>query len=555
MIVEQAPKKSSRRKKYWLTGGAVVATILVLFWVAASNLDAWAEKKLTEQVSTKSKGVYSLQMKELDITLLAGSAALEAVELIPNDSVWQQLQRKSPGQAPANTFQVKAGRVKVQGISFMKLLFGGPLSVHTLQLDEPEVLLRQMKQDTSSQPLHKKVGEQFKGLAVQEIKIRNGGFRYRPKNNHKADLFTLAGVDIQANGVKLDSASYEDKSRAYYSKAITFTAKEGTFHFPDGNYQLKGKVAKVSTQEKEAVLENVRLIPLRSASEMSRKAKMAVTRFKVQVPAITMKNIDFSNAFRNSALYMSTLVLQKPRVSAFKDGKNFPAKGNGYLPHDLIRQVSFGLNVRRAQVTDMYVHYEQLAEKAFRTGYVTGSNIDLTLTNLTNDRTLVSHKNPAVLKARGLVMGKAVMEATVRLALLDPSGYHSIEGTIGKGNPAILNPIIEPSMFVRVKSGYLQKGSFRLELTKASASGSMQLQYDDFKVDLLNKSEDRKQSLGNKIKSLAANKLVLKSESEKDGKAPREGDIKVKRRAERSFLTYWKDCLANGVLSVIGAPM
>jgi hypothetical protein len=143
----------------------------------------------------------------------------------------------------------------------------------------------------------------------------------------------------------------------------------------------------------------------------------------------------------------------------------------------------------------------------------------------------------------------------VRLPLLDPNGYHSMEGTIGKGYPAILNPMVEPSMFVRVKSGLLQKGAFKVELTKNSAQGSMLLQYDDFKIDLLSKDEEMKKTLGSKLKSLVANKLVLKSESEEDGKAPRSGKIAVKRRVERSFLTYWKDCLANGVLSIIGAPM
>jgi hypothetical protein len=553
--VEQKAKHISKKRKYLVIGGSILLVILVTLLIVSRNLNTWAEQKLKKQISTQSKGLYSLQMSRLNVSLLAGSATLDSLKLTPHDSIWKQMQQSNPDQAPATISDVKAAKVQVRGISYLKLLFGGPLSLSSIQLNRPEWILQQMKKDTSSQRLHETLGKQFQKMGINDISIQEGTFRFRNKPQSKAELFSVSGVEVQAKGVKLDSASFQDPNRAFYSESIKASVKEASFSLPDGNYKIKSGPLKASTEDRSMSFTQLRLIPLLSAAEMSRKAGEAVTRFYVQVPGLRLDKVDFGTFSRNSNIYIGSLVAQKPTVNAFKDGKNFPTKGTGIMPHDMIQKLTLGVNIRTAKVRNMYVRYEELAEKAFRTGYVTGSNIDLTLTNLTNDKNLISRKNPAVLKGNGLIMGKAPMQATVRLALLDPNGYHSMEGSIGKGYPAILNPIVEPTMFVSVKSGVLQSGSFKVELTKASAKGSMQLQYDDFKIDLLNKDKEKKQSLGNKLKSLVADKLVLKSDSEKNGKAPSQGTIQVKRRSERSFLTYWKDCLANGVLTIIGAPM
>lgn len=542
-------------KKYLLMGGAVVLTVAILLLIVVQNLNSWAEKKLKEQVAAKSKGLYSLQVGQVEISLLAGSVTLDSLKLIPTTSLWKQMQKKSPAQAPASLSEVTAARVQVRGVPLMKLLFGGDFGIKALHIDQPEWILRQMKKDTTSQPLHQKIGEQFRSMAIKQIEVENGTFRLRKKDSQQSDVFSATRVKVQAKGVQIDSASYQDASRAFYSKELTISLKEAKFFLSDGNYQIRSGSVFLSTEQREISFSTLRLVPLRSAQQMAKKAGEAVTRLKMEVPVLKMRQVDFAAFSKHANVHIGSVFIHKPQVDAYKDGKHFSPKGEGLLPHDFIRKLPFGLNIRKVHVTDMYVFYRELSEKALKTGYVTGGNINLKLTNLTNDKNFISRKKPAVLKVSGYLMGKVFMQATIRLALLNANGYHALEGTIGKGAPAILNPIIEPSMLVSVKSGFLQQGTFRVELTKTAAKGFMQLQYHDFKIELLSKDKEKKQSFGKKIKSFVANQLVLKSESEENGQAPRTGTIDVQRRKERSFLTYWKDCLANGVLSVIGAPI
>ena len=110
-----------------------------------------------------------------------------------------------------------------------------------------------------------------------------------------------------------------------------------------------------------------------------------------------------------------------------------------------------------------------------------------------------------------------------------------------------------------------------MQLTRNSGTGTMQLHYQDFKVDLLSKTseskaepaesdEDKNQSFPKKVLSALANKVLIKSENKPERKEAepaaenglREGKIKITRRKERSIFTYWIDGMASGMLSSIG---
>jgi hypothetical protein len=185
--------------------------------------------------------------------------------------------------------------------------------------------------------------------------------------------------------------------------------------------------------------------------------------------------------------------------------------------------------------------------------------VKLSITNFSNIKPLMSAKTPLVARGSLSIMGQAPMQATLRMNLLDPQGYHTLRGTIGKGRPAILNPFMEPGHLIRVKSGLVHHGDFHMVLTNERATGTMHLTYDDFKVDLLSKEKEggtekprKKQSLGKKVLSLVANKAVLNSNNIPGEGHYKAGRIDTKRRQTASTFTLWIDGLTSGTRSILG---
>jgi hypothetical protein len=169
----------------------------------------------------------------------------------------------------------------------------------------------------------------------------------------------------------------------------------------------------------------------------------------------------------------------------------------------------------------------------------------------------MSAKTPAVLRGKTLIMGKTPLTATIRYNLLNPGGYHTVQGSIGQGQPEILNPILEQDQLIRVKSGTVQQGKFNMVLTESRVQGTMQLQYENFKIDMLSKPKgdpDKKprQSLGKKILSVFANKAVLNTDNMPGINGYKEGQINTPHRKNRSVITFWIDGLTSGIRSTVG---
>nr|WP_256488668.1 DUF748 domain-containing protein [Pontibacter sp. HSC-36F09] len=234
------------------------------------------------------------------------------------------------------------------------------------------------------------------------------------------------------------------------------------------------------------------------------------------------------------------------------DRKNFAVKGNKSLPHDIIQELKTGLTIQKIEVQGMHIRYEELAEEATEKGIITFENLYATISNVTNDKNRMSAKTPAVVEAKTEVYGKAPLSVTIRLNLLDPDGYHTIQGTAGPTDPAVLNPILEPTTFISVKEGSLQKSDFKMELYRNKASGNLNVRYQNFKVDVLTKDEDKRQSFAKKLLSKVANKIVIKSDNPEVGEALRAGNIDVVRARNRSVFNYWKDCLVSGFRTAAG---
>lgn len=201
----------------------------------------------------------------------------------------------------------------------------------------------------------------------------------------------------------------------------------------------------------------------------------------------------------------------------------------------------------------MHIRYEELAPEADSIGFITFENTYATITNITNDKKLISVKKPAAIDLRTAIMGKALLKSTIRLSLLDPDGYHTITGSVGSTEAGILNAILATSTFVSIKNGFLQKCSFQIELNRNHASGTMRTSYKDFKIEMLSRNKDKRQSLGKKLLSALVNKTVVNSDNLPDAnKEFHVGKIAVTRKENRSVFSYWKDCLVSGFLSSVG---
>jgi hypothetical protein len=545
---------SHRKTKRILKACAWVAGIALILFVGILFLTMWLQHKVENTVQEQSNGVYTLRLYGLQVSPVLGNLKVDSLSLVPDPARWQQLQQEA--EVPSSILDLQASDVALSGLNTFGMLFGKNIQLDLLAVSKPKLTVTVMREDTTQQKmlLHESVNKRLKGLRIGEITIQDASLQYHHAvSGVNTDSFAVANFNFKIEDLQLDSASFHSKERAFYAKDIKVDAQGLQYRMPDGTYEFRFGALSLSTAQGRLSLEKTHMVPLMKPDQMAKQKGHAVTYTDLKLEAVKVQGVNYATLSGSKKLLVHRLEIDGAEFTAFKDKKNFGERSPKPLPHDLVQQIKTPFVIDTIEIKKGYARYEELAEEASETGYITLEKFNATITNVSNMSEYMSMDNPAIAQASSMVMGKAAVNLTVRMPLLQKNGYHTLEGEIGNAKPAILNPILAPTVFISVESGSVASARFNAELNDTRAKGSMQVIYQNLKIDLLSKGEDTEQSFGKKVLTKVANKVVIKSENpDNDGEEPRVGEIEVERDLERSVFSYWKDCIVHGFLANMG---
>lgn len=514
----------------------------------------WLAEKLETAVKQQSRGFYTLQMGGLHTSLFTGSLTIDKIRMVPDFTLWEKQRVSQSASLPAFLVDVKAKQLQVKGLDYFGLLGRKAVALNKIIITQPVIQITRMREGLqANEPLHQKLKGLLVKLQVEEIQATSGIITYKSKHKNKWNTAELKGVDLKVNDLQVDSASFKDRQRVLYARAITCNTANANLLMAKGYYRLKTGRVTLRTEDQELKIRHLALQPVYKPEELARRKGKATTWLALQVPDVALTNMNFYELVHSSNIVIGTIRFRNPDLRAYLDRKNFRQTGEKPLPHDLIQKIKTGLTIRKILISNMQIRYEELAPAAKQTGLFTSERVNASLTNISNDKKLVSAQAPAVINLRAELMGKAPLQATIRLNLLDPDGFHTLTGSVGETKATIFNSILAATSFVRIKSGVLQKCSFQVKLYRSKARGTMRAYYRDVKIELLSKDKDKYQSWGKKALSVLFNNTVLESNNSPDTKEGlRVGQIAATRKKNRSVFNYWLACLVSGFLSSAG---
>ncbi|GAA4427623.1 hypothetical protein GCM10023188_10940 [Pontibacter saemangeumensis] len=524
----------------------------LLLFVGFFFFTIWLQAKLERTVQKRSNGVYKLQLYGLQASPFTGLLSADSLSLVPDYGRWQQLQQQQVAQT---LLCLKSSHIELQGLSLINVLFGRPLTLSLLEVQQPDLLVTVMREDTTQQqkPLYQTAQGILKGLQIGQIDVNSARLQYRKGPDAAENILSIDFFDLTVDDFKLDSQSFQAPDRAYYANKILVEAGKASLLFPDGTYRGSTDSIYINTESRALMAKQVKLKPTTDPAGLSRAKDRAVSYTELVVPEVRFSGLNYPAHSRHNNFIARHLLITGPELKAFKDKQNFENKGSKPLPHELAQQIQTKFLLDSVEVNSCYIHYSELVPKAAKPGNISLQQLNIKMRNVSNMPAHISEKNPAVIQASGLVMGKLPMHLEVYMPLLNENGYHRIKGEIGSGNPEILNPILGPTAFVRFESGHVSRGRFKVELNNDRATGTFHLLYRNLEIELLSKGTGGEQSVGKEILSELASWLALKdSNPAEQGERPRVGKINVSRNRENSVFSYWKDCLMDGFLSVAG---
>ncbi|MCX2739218.1 DUF748 domain-containing protein [Pontibacter anaerobius] len=544
--------QNSNKVKKWLKVVAWVVGVAQLLFIGLFFFTAWLEHKIERMVADQSKGVYKLQVYGLETSPFIGSLSVDSLALTPDFKKWQALSEQGQ-KVPRTLLNLQASAINLRNFNYAKALFSQDVQLDELKVQQPKLLMTVMRPDTTEEhkPLHETVKGFIKGLKIGRIDVREAGLNYR-KGSSSDTLFALRKFDLVVTDYQLDSASFQAKDRAYYAQKYKLMVSEAFYLLSDNLYKATADSILIDTESETILVNSVQLKPTVEPAALARAKGKAVTYQEVEVRQASFKGVDFRAHSRDNSIRVKHLALQKPSLVAFKDKQHFEDKGTKELPHDMVQSIKTSFLIDFLELIDGYIRYAELVPKAVERGHISFHKLNVSITNLSNIPEQISMDNPALVQASTMVMDRAKLELTIRLPLLQENGYHTLEGRIGETNLQVLNPILMPAAFVQVQSGHISRGTFKAELSRNRANGSMLLLYNNLHIELLTKGSGGDQGLGKEVLSFLANKVAIESSNPEVGEEPRTGNITVTRDSQKSVFNYWKECLTSGFFSSMG---
>ncbi|MDX5436991.1 MAG: CCDC28 family protein [Pontibacter sp.] len=549
-------RKENNKAKKWLIAGAIVIGISILLFVGLHVFTLWFQRKLETTVHEQSKGIYTLDLYGFETSPFVGAVSVDSLSLQPDYARWEELSSQGE-EVPRSLLSFKSKAIELNRLSFYKMIFKRNVDLGSLRVEEPDLQVTATQKDTTSQhkPMHETASGLLKDLHIGKLRANKANFSYQEAIKDKQDVLALQNFDLTVEDFTLDSASFFNKEKAYYASNIELFAGSAYYNIPNDHYRLTTDSLSLSTREKTFSAYKINFKPTIGPSAMARAKGRATTYIKLDVPFAQITGVDYPEHSRSNNIFAQHILVSKPRLSAFKDKQHFSEGGSQPMPHDLARNAKGLFGIKTIEIRNGYGRYEELAPQANKTGLIYFSGFNSTMQNVTNVPGRMSRKNPAVVKARAMLMGKTPMQVTIRLPLLDKSGYHTLQGNIGSGGPQMLNPILVPTNFIKVDKGYVQSIRFDVTLNRRRATGTMRAIYKNLEIELLSTGakSGKDQGFGKKILSKVADWFLIEnSNPDKKGEKPRIARISVTRKKERSVITYWKDCIAMGLMSSMG---
>jgi hypothetical protein len=348
--------------------------------------------------------------------------------------------------------------------------------------------------------------------------------------------FDLGGEDLQLDS--LDKAHVLRKLKAnpsLYVKEINLrktTANADIFAHGIA-YRNGGRIMSV---------DSIRYTPLISRDSFSNGLEWQKLYLDdIHTGRVTIHDFDIERLVIDSSFQIRKVEIDDPYAAIYKD-KRVPFNFNIIkpLPTNLIKTINQRIQIDSMILNQASIVYEEFNDKTKRLGSVHFGDLQAIIRNINTYR-----HGP---KDSLYLLTYAVMEDSIRLRLhVDQSYTDTLSAfymsvRIAPFNLPVLNPMLEPLASARVVSGKLDTLQLRAIGREHITHGKMRLYYQDLKVNILDKSNQQKRTIGTRMMNFAANLLIDRKNARKTGTV----------FTEKGFLNYWIRIVLSGALTNTG---
>jgi len=363
--------------------------------------------KLQSLVKNGSDGLYDLSIQKIEPDILSSTVDVFGAKLTPNAQALRLLD--SLKKAPDNIFTLSLDSLHITGINVDDFLHTSDIQLDSIVISKPVIvcdyqpksynLLQREKENQKT--LYQKLTEQLKSLNIQSVIIQRCTYTHKQKSK-RDKIFN--DVTMQFNNLLIDSSTQFDKQRVLFSKQVNISCSNFFSRTADSLYLFKMGSVDINATSHSLIAYHVALIPRNSKAQFEKKLKYQDNRFDLQFPTVIAKNIDWWALTNNESFTCDEMELNSAVLKDYID-RRLPDSDSDFnvkdFPHQLLMKVPLKINVKKLQVHNLNISYEEFNPSSNKSGVVTFDNINGTIANISNIPAVMNTYRQTIIKVKG----------------------------------------------------------------------------------------------------------------------------------------------------------
>lgn len=544
---------------------SVIAVILTGVFIyfkknKLSDFDPLVREKLQSLVSTASGGLYRLEFDTLIADVVNSRLLISNVHLIPDTVLVARLD--SLGRRPADIFTISLKKLAVEGINIDDFLSNKKIDLDVLYLQEPLMRIDHKKpvqslsanDTTSVQTVYQLISAQMNRISVKKIFIQNMNVtdrNYISKEKQSESHFD--NVNIQFDEVLIDSVTQHDSTRFLYARNANISMGKLRFATADSLYMINLDSVSVNASKKSLQVERLVLKPKDSKEVFEKKLSFVKERYNVALENIAFNDIDWWSIVSSESFEAHDAIIGKATIDVYTDRRlpPYPKSKVGRYPSQIIMKAPWLLNVSKIKIADCNVIYTEVNAKSGKAGTITFDNCTGTITNISNDSSIIKTDPFLKITAEGKLMNAGNIQADFTFDLRKANeGVFAVDMKLGAMDATILNSVTQPLGSFQIEKSNIKSLTAHVDGTNYKGKGTIKFFYSDMKVNILKAGSDNDQPQKKGFLSFIANAFIIKDANSTETKT-----ATYTRDIHKSFFSViWKTILI-GILKTIGYEM
>ena len=545
----------------WIIGiiAVLILAILGIGWYYSRNWKPIVETKLKETVSKATDGLYSLKYDDLDLNVALGNVTLKNAELTPDSAVYRQMVLSK--EAPNSRYHIKLAALKVRRFNIWDVIKNRKLYIKEINFDSPDIHMiseRHAYNDTiqpkQSKTLYDNIKDVFSSINVRDINIDNIKFKFSKIEEGKSSDILLDSIGIKVHDILVDQASIHDTTRLFYTKMVEVEVPKFEYELSNGIYKAKFDHLIMNTRDQNVLLTKVEYAPKMSKAAYFKARNENITMAVMKFDTLRFEKLDFKELIDNQQTISQHVQIKNGSVSLYND-KRYPKKSSskiGKSPQQQLMKVKQLIRIDTVFVDNVDVLYGEHSAKYNKEGIITFNHAKGTLTNVTNDSTLLAKDKFMRADLQARIMNAGLLKIQFGFDMLSKDGFHTYKGSLGRMQAPAFNKILTPLLNAEIASGNIRSISFNFQANDYRNWGDFRFDYDHLKLNLMNAIDPGMSKTKKGVLSFVVNNILINDSNPDANEKYHIGKVNYKRVPEHTFFkTLWQSLL-DGIKQCAG---